>query len=166
MGSSSALADQDDTALVTLVADGDAAALEELYGRHAPWLVARLMRRCNDSDVVARRRAGHLRHVWKDARRFRGDGEVAGWLWGIAFRRMVSRLRSRKDVVLLPEWDAVGRGQRARGRGRGAARGGVRRPGRRRSPALPEFRSVVQACVLDGLTTKEAGDCSASARTP
>jgi hypothetical protein len=24
---------------------------------------------------------------------------------GIAFRRMVSRLRKRKDVVLLPEWD-------------------------------------------------------------
>ena len=110
MGSSPALADQDDTVLVTLVAGGDTAALEELYDRHAGWLVARLMRRCNDSDVVLDVVQDTFVTVWKDARRYRGTGEVAGWLWGIAFRRMVSRLRSRKDVVLLPEWDTVGRG--------------------------------------------------------
>ena len=98
--------ERDDTVLLALVADGDTAALEELYGRHAPWLLARLMRRCNDSEVVVDVVQDTFVAVWKDARRYRGDGEVAGWLWGIAFRRMVSRLRSRKDVVLLPEWDA------------------------------------------------------------
>lgn len=157
MGNSAAPADQDDTVLVALVAGGDTAALEELYGRHAAWLVARLMRRCNDSDVVLDVVQDTFVTVWKDARRYRGTGEVAGWLWGIAFRRMVSRLRSRKDVVLLPEWDTVGRGhvpaaedEVLLGVEYGDLAGALAR-------LSPEFRSVVQACVLDGLTTKEAG---------
>ena len=157
MGNSAALGDQDDTVLVTLVADGDTAALEELYGRHAAWLFARLMRRCNDSDVVLDVVQDTFVAVWKDARRYRGTGEVAGWLWGIAFRRMVSRLRSRKDVVLLPEWDTVARSnvpaaedEVLLGVEYGDLAGALAR-------LSPEFRSVVQAVVLDGLTTKEAG---------
>jgi RNA polymerase sigma-70 factor (ECF subfamily) len=84
---------------------------------------------------------------------------VAGWLWGIAFRRLVSRLRSRKDVVLMPEWDApslsLGSSPAAEdevllGVEYGDLAGALRR-------LSPEFRSVVQAVVLDGLTTKEAG---------
>ena len=70
---------------------------------------------------------------------------------------MVSRLRSRKDVVLLPEWDAraLGHAQAAEdevllGVEYGDLAGALRR-------LSPEFRSVVQAVVLDGLTTKEAG---------
>lgn len=148
---------RDDSVLLSLVADGDGSALEELYDRHAAWLVARLMRRCNDEDVVVDVVQDTFMTLWKDAGKFRGDGEVAAWLWGIAFRRMVSRLRRRKDVVLLPEWDtpAVGRAPAAEdevllGVEYGDLAGALRR-------LSPEFRSVVQAVVLDGLTTKEAG---------
>lgn len=151
---SRAHADQDDTVLVALVAGGDAGALEELYRRHSPWLFARLMRRCNDSEVVTDVVQDTFVTLWKEARRFRGTGEVAAWLWGIAFRRMVSRLRSRKDVLLLPEWEA-GQAPAAEdevllGVEYGDLAGALRR-------LSPEFRSVVQAVVLDGLTTKEAG---------
>lgn len=150
--------DTSDAALVAAIADGDTVALRELYDRHAPWLHVRLMRRCNDSDVVLDVVQDTFVAVWKDARRFRAEGEVAGWLWGIAFRRMVSRLRSRKDLVLLPDWEVP-----VDGRSRPSAEdevllgvefgdlaGALRR-------LSPEFRSVVQAVVLDGLTTKEAG---------
>lgn len=157
MGSNPAPAQQDDTVLLSLVADGDAVALEELYARHAAWLFARLMRRCNDTDVVLDVVQDTFVTVWKDAGRYRGTGEVAGWLWGIAFRRMVSRLRSRKAVVLLPEWDVSGvdRAPAAEdevllGVEYGDLAGALSR-------LSPEFRSVVQAVVLDGLTTKEAG---------
>jgi RNA polymerase sigma factor (sigma-70 family) len=149
--------EQGDAALLTRVADGDTGALRELYDRHAAWLQARLMRRCNDSEVVADVLQDTFVALWKDAHTFRGDGEVAGWLWGIAFRRMVSRLRSRKDVVLMPEWEApaLGRAPAAEdevllGVEYGDLAGALRR-------LSPEFRSVVQAVVLDGLTTKEAG---------
>jgi DNA-directed RNA polymerase specialized sigma24 family protein len=33
--------------------------------------------------------------VWQKPRGFRGDGDIAAWLWGIAIRRLVSRLRTR-----------------------------------------------------------------------
>src|SRR6476469_7062491 len=89
----------------------DSGALKELYERHAPRLQARLMRRCNDREVVADVLQDTFVALWKDARTFRGDGEVAGWLWGIAFRRLVSRLRSRRDVLLVPEWDAPALGR-------------------------------------------------------
>ena len=94
-----------DAALVAAVADGDMTALRELYERHGAWLHARLIRRCNDPEVVVEVVQDTFVALSKDARRFRHDGEVGAWLWGIAFRRMVSRLRSRRNVVLIPEWD-------------------------------------------------------------
>lgn len=158
MGGTQSGDDQDgDTVLVASVADGDTGALKTLYDRHAPWLHARLMRRCNDRDVVVDVVQDTFVAVWKDARKWRGDGEVAGWLWGIAFRRMVSRLRSRKDVVLLPDWEdrprevvPAAEDQVLLGVEYGDLAGALRR-------LSPEFRSVVQAVVLDGLTTREAG---------
>ena len=159
-GSGSLQQERDDSVLLRLVADDDLAALEELYRRHSAWLYARLLRRCNDADVVSDVLQDTFVTLWKDARRYRGDGEVAGWLWGIAFRRMVSRLRSRKDVVLLPDWDLQTQGRTPAapaaedevllGVEYGDLAGALRR-------LSPEFRSVVQAVVLDGLTTKEAG---------
>src|SRR3954453_1139122 len=101
-----AMSEQDDSLLVARVVDADSGALKELYDRHAPWLQARLMRRCNDREVVADVLQDTFVALWKDAASFRGDSELAGWLWGIAFRRLVSRLLSRKDVVLMPEWDS------------------------------------------------------------
>lgn len=156
-GTPGATSEQDDAALVARVVEADSGALKELYDRHAAWLQARLMRRCNDHEVVADVLQDTFVTLWKDAGRFRGDSELAGWLWGIAFRRLVSRLRSRKDVVLMPEWDAPSLGnvpaaeeEVLLGVEYGDLAGALRR-------LSPEFRSVVQAVVLDGLTTKEAG---------
>jgi RNA polymerase sigma factor (sigma-70 family) len=159
-GEPEAMGEEDDSALVARVADADNRALRELYDRHAAWLHTRLMRRCNDSEVVLEVVQDTFVAVWKDARKFRGDGDVGAWLWGIAFRRMVSRLRSRKDVVLLPHWDealvpSLGRSPAAEDEVLlGVEYGDLADALRRLSP---EFRSVVQAVVLDGLTTKEAG---------
>jgi len=148
-----------DAALVAAVAVGEMSALRELYERHGGWLHARLLRRCNDPEVVVEVVQDTFVALWRDARRFRNDGEVGAWLWGIAFRRMVSRLRSRKDVVLLPEWGVAAMPGQALpsaedevllGVEYGDLAAGLRR-------LSPEFRSVVQAVVLDGLTTKEAG---------
>ncbi|MGH3347971.1 MAG: RNA polymerase sigma factor [Nocardioides sp.] len=149
--------EREDVTLLAAVADGDSPALRVLYDRHAPWLQARLLRRCNDSEVVLDVVQDTFVAVWRDARKFRGDGDVGGWLWGIAFRRMVSRLRSRKQVVLMPEWDAgpvalipAAEDQVLLGVEYGDLADALRR-------LSPEFRSVVQAVVLDGLTTREAG---------
>src|SRR5689334_17258267 len=88
---------RDDAALVRAASEGDNTAIRTLYDRHAPWLMARLTRRCNDREVVLDVVQDTFLALWREAGQWRGDGEVAGWIWGIAFRRMVSRLRKRKD---------------------------------------------------------------------
>ena len=148
-----------DAALVAAVAEGDMIALRELYDRHGGWLHARLLRRSNDPGVVVEVVQDTFVTLWKDARRFRHEGEVGAWLWGIAFRQLVSRLRSHKDVVLIPEWDAPAAPRQVLPSAEdlvllGVEYGDLAAALRRLSP---EFRSVVQAVVLDGLTTKEAG---------
>lgn len=148
---------REDAVLLRAAADGDLAAVRELYDRHAPWLSARLMRRCNDREVVVDVVQDTFVAMWQDARKWRGQGDVAGWLWGIAFRRLVSRLRKRHEVLLMPDWDAVGNGVLPAAEEQvllGVEYGDLGAALRRLSP---EFRAVVQACVLDGLTTREAG---------
>ena len=149
--------ERDDATLVRAAAEGDLGAVRELYDRHAPWLSVRLHRRCNDREVVLDVVQDTFVAMWQDARKWRGDGDVAAWLWGIAFRRLVSRLRQRKEVVLMPDWDAGARGSLPGVEDQvllGVEYGDLGAALRRLSP---EFRAVVQACVLDGLTAREAG---------
>jgi RNA polymerase sigma factor (sigma-70 family) len=145
-----------DAVLLAEASEGDLGAMRELYDRHAPWLTARLMRRCNDPEVVADVVQDAFVAAWKGAGHWRADGEVAAWLWGIGFRLMVSRLRGRKDVLLTPVWDDSAAGTLAAAEDEvltGVEYGDL---GTALSRLSPEFRAVIQACVLDGLTTKEA----------
>src|SRR4051794_21630807 len=48
-----ATVDTTDADLLTSMAGGDEDALRQLYDRHAPWLAARLGRRCADREIVA-----------------------------------------------------------------------------------------------------------------
>ncbi len=148
---------RDDSQVLAALAAGDLAALRVLYDRHAPWLSVRLARRCNDPEVVADALQETFTAVWQNAASYRGQGEVAGWMWGIAIRRLVSRLRGRRDVVLQ---DPL-----AQAYGSGAAAPSVEEQllldveygdlGAALGRLSPEMRAVVQATVLDGLSTKE-----------
>ncbi|MEO7429109.1 MAG: RNA polymerase sigma factor [Acidimicrobiales bacterium] len=147
-----------DGELLTAVAGGDRAALHELHDRHAPWVSARLRRRCADPDVAAEAVQDTFVAVWKAAGSWDGRGEPAAWIWGIAIRRLIGVLRKRERwapvvdaartarstgvVVAAEEQVLVGieHGDLA------AAMAGL----------SPELRAVLQATVLDGLTTREA----------
>lgn len=146
---------RDDAELLRVVGAGELSAMRVLYDRHAPWLAVRLARRCNDPEVVADVLQDTFVAVWQHPGTFRGEGEVGGWLWGIAVRRLVSRLRRRRDVVVFADVPQQGRlepdveeqvlldveyGELGPALGR----------------LSPEMRAVLQATVLDGLTTGEA----------
>ena len=149
-----------DVELLALVADRDLAAMRELYDRHAAWLSVRLSRRCNDADLVADALQDAFVAVWNDAARFRGDGEVAAWIWGIAVRRLVSRLRTRKDIgflIAVPERSEPAAEELVLLSVEYGDLGSALRD------LSPEMRAVIQAVVLDGLTTKE---CSRFLRVP
>lgn len=146
-----------DPELLNAVAGGDLGALRVLYDRHAPWLSARLTRRCNSPEAVADVLQDTFVALWKGAERWRGDGEVAAWLWGIAIRRLVSRLRGRREVLVLPLEEVVAaRAPESSAEDMvllGVEYGDLGAALQRLSP---EMRAVVQATVLDGLTTREA----------
>jgi RNA polymerase sigma-70 factor (ECF subfamily) len=115
--------------------------------------VIRLSRRCADPGVVEEVVQDTFLAVWKSARRFRGEGDVAAWIWGIGIRRLIDRMRGRPlpipsahaqtGYVLSAEEEVL----------LGIEHGDL-------APALnrlsPELRAVMQATVLDGLTTREA----------
>ena len=145
-----------DQSLLETLAAGDLGALRQLYDRHAPWLSVRLLRRCNDREVVSDVLQDTFVAVWQSAERYRGSGEVGAWMWGIAIRRLVSRLRSRRDVVLLRD-PATSLGASAAFEDELLAEVEYGDLGHALAELSPELRAVIQATVLDGLTTREAG---------
>jgi RNA polymerase sigma factor (sigma-70 family) len=141
-----------DEALLLAVAERDMGAFRALYERHAGWLAIRLARRCNDRDVVADAVQDTFVAVWQKPRGFRGDGDIAAWLWGIAIRRLVSRLRTRSGVAAV--FEHAGAAPAAEDQvllsvEYGDVGGALAR-------LSPEMRAVIQAVVLDGLSAREA----------
>lgn len=144
-----------DEELVAGVAAGDPAALEALYRRHAGWLSIRLARRCADPAVVDEVLQDTFVSVWRSAVRFKGTGEPAAWIWGIAIRRLVDAFRRRPPASREVVEADLGTVESAEDRvllgvEHGDLAGALAR-------LSPELRAVVQATVLDGLTTREAG---------
>lgn len=146
-----------DGALLEGIVEGDEGALHELFERHSAWLLLRLRRRTSDPDLAAEALQDTFLAVWKNARSFRGEGDVGAWLWGIAIRRLISRMRTRSaptpvaaevvsalspsvrsaedQLLVAVEHGAVGDALRT---------------------LSPELRQALQLTVIDGLSTREA----------
>jgi len=145
-----------DEELLDGVAGGDAQALRTLYDRHAPWLLLRLARRCGDRSMVEDAVQDTFVAVWRRPDTYRGSGDVPAWIWGIGIRRLIDRTRRRAPSTAA-EMDQGRADAEPSAEERvllGVEYGDL-------SGALdrlsPELRAVVQATVLDGLTTREAG---------
>ena len=145
-----------DAALLAAAGTGDRHALEVLYRRHAPWLLARLSRRCSDAGLVDEVLQDTFVAVWKGAGRYDGRGEVGAWIWGIAVRRLVDGVRRspRPAAALLDVPEATDVVASAEEQVLlGVEHGEL---GQALDRLSPELRAVVRATVLDGLTTREA----------
>lgn len=139
-----------DVELLVAISEGRIEALRTLHERHAPWLATRLSRRVSDPSLVEEAIQDTFVAVWRKAGDYRGDGEVGAWIWRIAIRKLIDRLRrsrlprfERPSVVQSAEeavLAGIGYGDL------GAAMEGL----------SPELMAVVQARILDGLSTKEA----------
>ncbi|GAA4257249.1 RNA polymerase sigma factor [Dactylosporangium darangshiense] len=147
----------EDRDLLALAAAGDRAAFEAFYRRHGAWLAMRLRYRCADPALVDDIVQDTFLDVWRGAARYRDDGDVAGWLWRIGSRRLVDAARGHGARERLARLLARFRGreepsaeeQVLAGVEHGDLAGAIAR-------LSPELRAVVQATVLDGLTTAEA----------
>lgn len=144
---------REDAALLGDIARGDDLALACLYDRHAGWLTVRLSRRCSSPDLVDHALQDTFLAVWRNARRYRGDGDVGAFLWGIAVRRLVDLIRRERSPRRLP-WSP----QEEVASAEDQALAGIEHG--RLAPALaslsPELRAALEATVLDGLSCAEA----------
>ncbi|MEU2625025.1 RNA polymerase sigma factor [Streptomyces sp. NPDC007157] len=143
--------------LRAIAADSDRRAFEELYRRYAPWLTARLRGRCADPAVVDDVVQETFLAVWRGTARYHEEGDAAGWLWRIGSRRLVDVLRGdgargrlRQALARLRHRDEASAEERVlAGVEHGDLAGALVR-------LSPELRAVLQATVIDGLTTREA----------
>lgn len=156
--------EQTDSELLAMIAGGSGSApsewaLRELVQRHSPWLLVRLRRRTSDPELAQEALHDTFVAVWKRPGAFRGEGDIGAWLWGIAIRQLITRLRKRaaptpvtarvlralspsvrsaEDELLL----AVEHGPL----------------GQALASLSPELRQALLVTVVDGLSTREAAD--------
>ncbi|MFE9658311.1 RNA polymerase sigma factor [Micromonospora sp. NPDC006431] len=147
-----------DAELLRAIAVERTEALRLLHHRHAPWLRARLRRRCADPDLVDAALQDTFVAIWTDAHRYEATGaDAAGWIWTIAARRLVSALRGPAhrwlsgantelpDVATAPSAEELV----LLGIEHGDLGGALDR-------LPPELRALIQATAIDGLTVREA----------
>jgi RNA polymerase sigma-70 factor (ECF subfamily) len=144
-----------DPELLAAVAAGDRSAFEAFYRRYAAWLVVRLRYRCADEALVDDVVQETFLNIWRGSARYHDQtGDAAGWLWRIGFRRLVDALRGRERLARLlarRRWidEPSAEEQLLLGVEHGDVAGALAR-------LSPELRAVIQATVLDGLSTREA----------
>lgn len=148
---------EDDAGLLARVAVGDEGALHEVVRRHSAWLTLRLRRRCSDEELVASALQDTFVAVWRSARTFRGDGDAGAWIWGIAIRQLLLRLRRRREprpvsaqvVAALSPSVRSAEDELLVAVEHGDLGSALR-------TLSPQLRQALQATVVDGLTTREA----------
>lgn len=73
---------------------GDRAAFSELYRLYQPRLYGYLRRLMANPAAVEEVLDDVMFVVWKDARRFRGNSAVSSWIFGIAYRKALTAMRT------------------------------------------------------------------------
>lgn len=141
-----------DVELLAAIGDRDRGAFTMLYRRHAPWLTIRLMHRCHDVDVVDQAVQDTFLAVWRKPSAYAARGEVPAWIWGIGVRRLIDQLRRRPNIAWSPisavDTQVSAEDEVLLGVQYGDLASVVDR-------LSPELIAVVQATLLDGLTTRE-----------
>ena len=146
----------DDRALIARIVGHDRVALELLYRRHAGWLTVRLQSRCGDADLTDIAVQDTFLTVWRSARKYRGDGDVGAWIWGIGIRRLIDQLRKRRPQPVDPAVIAAGALPSEGTEDIVLTSGAYGEVGQAVAALPPELAAVLIATAIDGLSTKEA----------
>jgi len=145
----------DDGELLRRTARGDEAAFDEMWHRHAPWLLLRLRRRAPEeaSDLVQET----FLAAWRNAASFRGV-DAGGWLWRIASRRLIDA--SRRATIRDPRRHPSPVGALAEATASAEEHALADVMDADLATALdalsPELRAALRMTVVDGFSTREA----------
>jgi RNA polymerase sigma-70 factor (ECF subfamily) len=96
-----------DLPLLQAMAKKDSLALEELYRRHGPRLLAYLLARLEDAGMAEEVLQDVMLSAWQNASRFRGECRVFTWLMAIARNRAINafhrQLSARSTEVSIED---------------------------------------------------------------
>ena len=97
------LLDEDpDLALLQAMAGNDSLALEELYRRRGPGILAYLAGRLKDRGLAEEVLQDVMLSAWQSASRFRGECRVYTWLLAIARNRAINAFRRQRSSSSPP----------------------------------------------------------------
>jgi RNA polymerase sigma-70 factor (ECF subfamily) len=97
-----------DIVLVRAIAQGDARAMEELYTRHGPGILAYLASRLGNRHWAEEVLQEVMLAVWQSADGFRGDSRVLTWLMTITRNRAINASKRDKSQFDQPLDDETG----------------------------------------------------------
>jgi RNA polymerase sigma-70 factor (ECF subfamily) len=139
-----------DEELIKAMASGDREALAILYRRHGPWIAARLAGSISSRDLAEEALQDTFVAAWRSAPKYRGEGTVAAWLWGIARRRLVSLARREHRAFTRlwePELDTTELTSEANYEANRVRQAAGRLP--------PDQRRAIEAVFFDGRPVRE-----------
>ena len=96
--------DEADRAVLVRLADGELAALEELYDRYKTMAYSIAYRITNDPSLAEDVVQDAFLGVWRNAARYiEGRGSVKTWLLAIVHHRAIDTVRRRRPTTELPD---------------------------------------------------------------
>ncbi len=88
--------ERNELVLLRRVRRRDRGAFSELYRQYYPRLYGYLRRLLPDPGAVEEVLDDVMLVVWKDARKFRGHAAVSSWIFGIAYRKAMTAMRTER----------------------------------------------------------------------
>jgi RNA polymerase sigma-70 factor, ECF subfamily len=105
---SSSTVDAADRAALLRIADGELAALEDLYDRYKTMAYSIAYRITNDATLAEDVVQDAFLGAWRNAARYvEGRGSVKTWLLSIVHHRAIDAIRRRRPTTELPEVETV-----------------------------------------------------------
>jgi RNA polymerase sigma-70 factor (ECF subfamily) len=143
-----------DVRLLARIGRGDPSALGDLYDAHARLLAFRLRRQGASVEEAEDVLQETFLDVWRTSSAYRGDAEVAAWLWGIAFRKYLMLVRGEVRLRYREE-----RARSTSGRGDEEEERVMSIDTHHALSRLtPDLRQAFEAVAVDGLSTAEAAE--------
>jgi RNA polymerase sigma factor (sigma-70 family) len=100
--------DEADQAALQRIADGELAALEDLYDRYKTMAYSIAYRITNDATLAEDVVQDAFLGAWRNASRYvEGRGSVKTWLLSIVHHRAIDAIRRRRPTSELPEVESV-----------------------------------------------------------
>jgi RNA polymerase sigma-70 factor (ECF subfamily) len=100
----SSAVDEADRAVLRRIADGELAALEDLYDRYKTMAYSIAYRITNDASLAEDVVQDAFLGAWRNAARYmEGRGSVKTWLLSIVHHRAIDAIRRRRPTSELPE---------------------------------------------------------------